>query len=75
MARSYTLQLFLACLALYFGLSLIRDPGSRRAMWIYSAAGALLLYTHYLPAAAIILAVASLLMLRNRHPGAVASRV
>src|SRR5204862_2009299 len=52
MGRSYTLQMFLACLALYWGLSLIRDPHRRLAMWMYSAACILLLYTHYLPAAA-----------------------
>jgi uncharacterized membrane protein len=65
MARSYTLQLFLGCLALYWGMSLIRDPRRRGALWLYSASGVLLLYTHYLPALAIILAVASLLCYRR----------
>ncbi len=65
MGRSYTLQLFLACLALHFGLRLIGDPRSRRAMWMYAGACTLLLYTHYLPAGAIILAVGCFLALRR----------
>jgi len=65
MGRSYTLQLFLGCLALYWGMSLVRDPRRRVALWMYSASAALLLYTHYLPALAIILAVASFLFYRR----------
>jgi hypothetical protein len=65
MGRSYTLQLFLACLALYWGMALIRDPRRRGAMLLYSGAGVLLLYTHYLPALAILLAVAAFLLYRR----------
>src|SRR5207245_163137 len=62
---SYTLQLFLGCLALYWGMNLIRDPRRRVAPWMYAASGALLLYTHYLPALAIILAVGAFLLYRR----------
>jgi hypothetical protein len=65
MGRSYTLQLFLGCLALYWGMNLIRDPHRRRWQWSYAAAGTLLLYTHYLPALAIILAVGAFLLYRR----------
>jgi hypothetical protein len=65
MGRSYTLQLFLGCLALYWGLKLIRDPWRRGALWGYAATGTLLLYTHYLPALAIILAVGVFLVYRR----------
>jgi hypothetical protein len=65
MGRSYTLQLFLGCLALYWGMNLIRDPRRHRWQWLYAAAGTLLLYTHYLPALAIILAVGAFLLYRR----------
>jgi hypothetical protein len=65
MGRSYTLQLFLACLALYWGMTVVRDPGRRAAPWLYAASGVLLLYTHYLPALAIILAVGAFLLYRR----------
>jgi hypothetical protein len=65
MGRSYTLQLFLGCLALYWGMALVRDPRRRGALLLYSAAGTLLLYTHYLPALAILLAVGAFLLYRR----------
>jgi hypothetical protein len=65
MGRSYTMQLFLACVALYWGMSLIRDPRNRIALFSYPAAGVALLYTHYLPGLAVILSVAAFLLYRR----------
>ncbi|HTM50272.1 MAG TPA: hypothetical protein VL285_16380 [Bryobacteraceae bacterium] len=65
MGRSYTMQLFLASLTIYWGLRVIRAPGCRRAQWIYAGCGAALLYTHYLPAAAIVAAVGAMLLYRR----------
>jgi hypothetical protein len=64
MARSYTLQLFLGCLVLYWGTILLREPSRRGALWIYTITGALLFYTHYLPALAIAGAIQVLLLYR-----------
>jgi hypothetical protein len=72
MARSYTLQLFLGCLALYWGMSLVRDPRPRGALVWYTLIGSLLLYTHYLPALAIISAVGALLLYRRAWIAAIA---
>jgi len=70
MARSYTLQLFLGSLALYWGLALLRDPRRRAAIGAYAIAGCLLFYTHYVPALAIVGAVSAMLgykALRSRE--------
>ena len=64
MGRSYTLQLFLGSLALYWGAALLREPRRRGALLMYSLAGALLFYTHYLPALAIVGAVQLSLLYR-----------
>ena len=64
MARSYTLQLFLGSLALYWGLVLLRDPRRRAAILPYAIASCLLFYTHYVPALAIVGAVEALLLYR-----------
>ena len=57
MARSYSLQLLLAPLALWLGWRAVRAPTARRAV-AYSAVVTLLLYTHYLPGLAVLAAVA-----------------
>ena len=64
MARSYTLQLFLGSLALYWGLALLRDPRRRGMILPYAMASCLLFYTHYVPALAIVGAVEALLLYR-----------
>lgn len=66
MARSYTMQLFLAALALYWGVALLREPRRRGALLMYALSGALLFYTHYLPALAIVGAVQLFLLFRKR---------
>jgi hypothetical protein len=65
MGRSYTLQLFLASLTIYWGLRVIREPARRRAQWIYAGCATALLYTHYLPALAIVAAVSVILLSRR----------
>ncbi len=58
MARSYSLQLLLATLALHWGWQCARAPSRWRAQLAYVAALTLLLYTHYLPGVAIGIGVA-----------------
>jgi hypothetical protein len=53
MARSYTLQLLLALVAIRFACQWLRAPASRTTMAGYIATTAALLYTHYLPGLAI----------------------
>jgi hypothetical protein len=64
MARSYSMQICLASVALYAGLAFLRDP--RRRVLQVACAGALaaLLYTHYVPGAAVTLAVGLALVWR-----------
>ncbi len=62
--RSYTLQLFLACLVLYFAARFVRAPADRRAAGAYTVAATALLYVHYLPAFALIAATAAWLVVR-----------
>ncbi len=67
MARSYSLQILAATVALHFGLRLIDNPAPRRAA-VYGAAMAALLYVHYLPGLAIGGAVGSFIVFRSiRH--------
>lgn len=56
MARSYSLQLFLAVLALAAGRRLRDNPSYSRVAWFVLAAAALL-WTHYLPGIAVCVAV------------------
>ena len=62
--RSYTLQLFLACLLLYFAARFVRDPGDRRAAGGYVLAATALLYVHYLPGLALMAGAAVWLVVR-----------
>jgi uncharacterized membrane protein len=64
MARSYSLQLFAAILAVHAAVAFLRDSGSGRRLLAYVAAAVLLLYIHYLPGLAVTGAVAVLLALR-----------
>ncbi len=64
MGRSYSLQLFIATLTIYFALRLIAEPSSNRRALAYSASAAGLLYTHYLPAISVVGATALLLVWR-----------
>jgi uncharacterized membrane protein len=57
MARSYSLQLLLGTVTLYAGCRLLKEPENRRSILRYSAAGILLLYTHYVPGIAIPAAI------------------
>jgi len=67
MARSYSLQLFLAVLALAAGRKLRDDPSYARTGLFILAASALL-WTHYLPGLAVCVAVLGRLLLRSwRH--------
>jgi hypothetical protein len=70
MARGYTLQIVLGSLAFAAAERLLRDPRRPAPMLAYAAATTVLLYTHYLPAAALIAAVGALLLwrlVRERH--------
>jgi hypothetical protein len=72
MARSYSMQLCLASLALYAGLAFLRDPHRRVLQIAGAAALAALLYTHYVPGAAVALAVGLALVwraIRKREAG------
>jgi hypothetical protein len=71
MARSYPLQLFGACLAVYAALGFLRSPRRWRVLFVYVSATACLLYVHYLPGIAILSSVTLLLLwrgLRRREP-------
>jgi 4-amino-4-deoxy-L-arabinose transferase-like glycosyltransferase len=65
MARSYSLQLLVVTVAACALWRLIGQPG-RRAAWIYAAALALVLYTHYIPGVALGATGALLLAQRRR---------
>jgi len=72
MARSYSMQLALASIALYTGLRFLEEP--RRRVWQMACAGAVaaLLYTHYAPGAAVagaIVVVAVWRAVRERDAG------
>jgi len=71
MARSYTMQLFVASLALYAALNFLREPRERHGLALYVLGAVLLLFTHYGPGLAVPLAVASVLVwraARHREP-------
>ena len=62
--RSYTLQVFLACLLFYFAARFVRAPDDRRAAGAYALSATALLYVHYLPALALMAATAAWLVVR-----------
>jgi len=71
MGRSYSLQMLLGVATVAAAERLLAHPQRGRPLVAYTAAAALLLYTHYLPAAALIAAVGALLawrMVRERDP-------
>jgi len=74
MARSYTLQLLLAVVAIRAARDWLQAPANRAAMGCYIAAAAVLLYAHYLPGLAVVLSTAALGLWRRqwRHLAAVA---
>ena len=57
MARSYSMQLALASIALYAGLRFLDEPRRRLRQVACAGAIAALLYTHYSPGAAVALAI------------------
>lgn len=65
MARSYSLQLFVGCLAAYAACRMLEAPANRLWIMLYAAAGALLLYTHYVPGLAIPAAVCGIAAYRT----------
>jgi len=70
MARSYSLQVLLACVALYAGTRYARRP-SLDGLVGYSLAATLLLYVHYVPGIAVLAAVAAVMLwrlVRERDP-------
>jgi len=67
MARSYTMQLTLALVAIYAAVRWAEQLRNGRRFLVYVFASAALLYTHYLPGLAI-LAATSLMVLFQREP-------
>lgn len=68
MARSYTLQLLLAALALEAGRRFAARPTLLRLL-AYVAAAILLMHTHYLPGLAVVACVSVVMLWRQlRHP-------
>jgi hypothetical protein len=67
MARSYSMQLALALLTIYAAVEWMKRPQS--ALWLlaFSACAAILLYTHYLPGLAIVMAVGLVLVSKSEH--------
>src|ERR1700738_2508718 len=65
MARSYTLQLTLALLAIYAAVRWTKQLGDWRRLLAYVLASTVLLYTHYLPGLAILVATSVTLSLRR----------
>jgi hypothetical protein len=64
MARSYSMQLALASIALYAGLRFLDEPRRRLRQAACSVAVAALLYTHYAPGAAVAGAIAAVAVWR-----------
>ena len=66
MARSYSLQVLAATLAIRFALDWLNDDRSRCREAGFAAAATLLLYIHYLPGLAVLAAVAALALWRRQ---------
>src|SRR6266849_556745 len=65
MARSYSMQLLVGCAAVYAACRMLEAPANRLWIMLYAAAGALLLYTHYVPGLAIPAAVCGIAAYRT----------
>jgi hypothetical protein len=72
MARSYSMQLAIASLAIYAALQWAEQPQNRKWLLTYVGSSAALLYTHYLPGLAITAAVCVTFLLKKRVTMAVA---
>jgi len=66
MARSYTMQVVLASLAIYTALKWAEQPRDWRRLLAYIGSSAALLYTHYLSGLAIAAGVCMTLLLKKR---------
>ncbi len=75
MARSYTLQLLLAVVAIRLAVDWLRAPNDGRKMARYIAGALALLYTHYLPGLGVVAGTATLGLWRRqwRHLAAPAA--
>jgi hypothetical protein len=75
MARSYTLQLLLALIAIRLARDWLRSPADAGKMASYAAAAIALLYTHYLPGLAVVAGTAALGLWRRQwqHAAGVAA--
>jgi hypothetical protein len=67
MARSYSLQVLVVMVAVYFGWQFL-EGGTRRDLLLLAAATALTFYTHYVPGLALA-AAATVALLRRRKFG------
>ena len=67
MARSYSMQMFLATVAIWYLLRLAEDAAGWKNLAAFVTALAALLYTHYLPGIAIWAGANLLLVMRLRH--------
>src|SRR3984893_4320152 len=67
MARSYSMQLALALLTIYAAVEWIKRPQSTAWLLAFSGCAAALLYTHYLPGLAIVMAVGLVLVSKSKH--------
>ena len=66
MARSYSMQLALASLAIYAALQWAEQPQNRKWLLTYVGSSAALFYTHYLPGLAVTAAACVTFLLRKR---------
>jgi hypothetical protein len=66
MARSYTLQLLVAMVAIRCAGAWMGDRGNRKLEAAYAVSAAVLLYTHYLPGLALAAGVAGLAVWRRQ---------
>jgi hypothetical protein len=67
MARSYSMQLALALLTIYAAVEWIKRPQTTLWLLAFSGCAAILLYTHYLPGLAIVMAVGLVLVSKSEH--------
>ncbi len=67
MARSYSMQVFLAAVAIWYLMRFAEDAAGWKNLLAFVAALAALLYTHYLPGIAVFAGANLLLLVRLRH--------